>query len=146
YVVANYLAWRVVELMGPLTVERMRRCRFRFDRYRYSLFELPPLSRECYEFTARYMKFAVAKILYDQEQEKTIERQKKVRLVAEEVKDAFAVWLDLATWMTESNKKLAAFKARSLLKRFFTTSIFGSRRANGTRKQKNQIKKVHSGH
>ncbi|KAL3177682.1 hypothetical protein MRX96_009615 [Rhipicephalus microplus] len=77
YVVANYLAWRVVELMGPLTVERMRRCRFRFDRYRYSLVDLPPLSRECYEHTARYMMFAVAKILYDQVQEKTIERHKK---------------------------------------------------------------------
>ncbi|KAH8021827.1 hypothetical protein HPB51_018533 [Rhipicephalus microplus] len=77
YVVANYLAWRVVELMGPLTVESMRRCRFRFDRYRYSLVDLPPLSRECYEHTARYMMFAVAKILYDQVQEKTIERHKK---------------------------------------------------------------------
>ncbi|XP_072145121.1 neprilysin-1-like [Dermacentor andersoni] len=110
YVVANYLAWRVVELMGPLTVERMRRCRFRFDRYRYSQFELPPLSRECYEHTARYMKFAVAKILYDQVPERTLERHTKVQVVAEEVKDAFAVWLDLTTWMTDSNKKLAAFK------------------------------------
>ncbi|XP_065283149.1 neprilysin-1-like isoform X1 [Dermacentor albipictus] len=114
YVVANYLAWRVVELMGPLTNERMRRCRFRFDRYRYSQFEVPPLSRECYEHTARYMKFAVAKILYDQVPERTLERHTKVQLVAEEIKDAFAVWLDLTTWMTDSNKKLAAFKLRDV--------------------------------
>ncbi|KAH6928439.1 hypothetical protein HPB50_015968 [Hyalomma asiaticum] len=114
YVVANYLAWRVVELMGPLTVERMRRCKFRFDRYRYSQFELPPLSRECYAHTARYMKFAVAKILYDQVQGQTMDRHRKIRIIAEEVKDAFAVWLDLATWMTDSNKKLAAFKLRDV--------------------------------
>ncbi|KAK8770509.1 hypothetical protein V5799_013023, partial [Amblyomma americanum] len=110
-VVANYLAWRVVELMGPLTVERLRRCRFRFDRYRYSMFDLPELSRECYEHTARYMRFATAKLLYDDLEEKPVERHDKVQHVADEVKDAFAVWLDLTSWMTESNKKLAVFKA-----------------------------------
>ncbi|XP_077486765.1 neprilysin-1-like [Amblyomma americanum] len=113
-VVANYLAWRVVELMGPLTVERLRRCRFRFDRYRYSMFDLPELSRECYEHTARYMRFATAKLLYDDLEEKPVERHDKVQHVADEVKDAFAVWLDLTSWMTESNKKLAVFKANNV--------------------------------
>ncbi|XP_075540113.1 neprilysin-1-like [Dermacentor variabilis] len=114
YVVVNYIAWRVVQLLGPLSIDRLRLARFRFDRYRYSLFQIQQLSRQCFDLTFRYMRFAVGRILYDRDTQRPMERHAKLQEIADEVKDAFAILLDLVDWMSAANKKAAIFKLREM--------------------------------
>ncbi|XP_065282740.1 neprilysin-1-like isoform X3 [Dermacentor albipictus] len=114
YVVVNYIAWRVVQLLGPLSIDRLRHAKFRFDRYRYSLFQIQQLSRQCFDLTFRYMRFAVGRILYDRDTQRPLERHAKLQEMADDVKDAFAILLDLVDWMSAANKKAAIYKLREM--------------------------------
>ncbi|XP_077551211.1 neprilysin-1-like [Haemaphysalis longicornis] len=100
--------------MGPLSIDRLRRAEFRFDRYRYSLMEIQPLSRQCFALTFKYMRFAIGRIFYDRDTHRMIERQAKVQELADEIKDALAILLDLVEWMDDANKKSAIYKLREM--------------------------------
>ncbi|KAL3227164.1 hypothetical protein MRX96_004343 [Rhipicephalus microplus] len=114
YVVVNYISWRVIQLLGPLSIDRLRYAQFRFDRYRYSLVQIQPLSRQCFDLTFKYMRFAIGRIIYDRDTQRPIERQAKMQEIADEVKEAFAILLDLVDWMNSANKNAAIYKLREL--------------------------------
>ncbi|XP_049271395.1 neprilysin-1-like [Rhipicephalus sanguineus] len=114
YVVVNYIAWRVVQLLGPLSIDRLRYAQFRFDRYRYSLVQIQPLSRQCFDLTFRYMRFVIGRIIYDRDTQRPIERHAKMQEIADEVKEAFAILLDLVDWMSSANKNAAIYKLREM--------------------------------
>ncbi|KAH8039491.1 hypothetical protein HPB51_007393 [Rhipicephalus microplus] len=112
YVVVNYISWRVIQLLGPLSIDRLRYAQFRFDRYRYSLVQIQPLSRQCFDLTFKYMRFAIGRIIYDRDTQRPIERQAKMQEIADEVKEAFAILLDLVDWMNSANKNAAIYKGK----------------------------------
>ncbi|XP_064460099.1 neprilysin-1-like isoform X2 [Ornithodoros turicata] len=108
--VANYLGWRIVQTMGIHALDRFRRSRFRFDRYRYLLQDITELPRECVRMTMQLMYFAVGRLYFDRHITKPAERYRKVYDLAEEVRDAFAVLIELNTWMDPETKDRARQK------------------------------------
>ncbi|XP_064460578.1 neprilysin-1-like [Ornithodoros turicata] len=112
--VANYLGWRIVQMMGNHALERFRRARFRFDRYRYLLQDITELPRECVRMTTKLLHFAVGRLYFDRHITRPAERYRKVYEVAEEVRDAFEVLVDLNTWMDDETKERARQKLHHL--------------------------------
>ncbi|KAH7956559.1 hypothetical protein HPB52_010633 [Rhipicephalus sanguineus] len=112
--VANYIGWRIVQTMGIHTMDRFRRSRFRFDRYRYLVQDIIELPRECVRLTTHLMYFAVGRLYFDRHISKPAERYRKVYDLAEEVRDAFAVLIDLNTWMDTETKDRARQKLHNL--------------------------------
>ncbi|XP_077508135.1 neprilysin-1-like [Amblyomma americanum] len=112
--VANYLGWRLVQAMGEYATERFRRARFRFDRYRYLLQDAGEVPRECVRLTSRLLHFAVARLYFDRHISKPAERYRKLYDMAEELRDAFAVLIDLNTWMDADTKERARQKLHHL--------------------------------
>ncbi|XP_049527528.1 neprilysin-1-like [Dermacentor silvarum] len=112
--VANYIGWRIVQTMGIHSMDRFRRSRFRFDRYRYLVQDIIELPRECVRLTMQLMYFAVGRLYFDRHISKPAERYRKVYDLAEEVRDAFAVLIDLNTWMDTETKDRARQKLHHL--------------------------------
>ncbi|XP_077534487.1 neprilysin-1-like [Haemaphysalis longicornis] len=113
-VVANYVGWRIVQEMGPHAVGRFRQARFRFDRYRYLMKEDVQVPRECVRLSARFLRFAVGRLYFDRRVTKPVRRFKAVHDVAEEVRDAFDVLIDMSDWMNPETKALAREKLHRL--------------------------------
>ncbi|XP_077510151.1 neprilysin-1-like isoform X1 [Amblyomma americanum] len=112
--VANYIGWRIVQTMGIHTMDRFRRSRFRFDRYRYLVQDIVELPRECVRLTSQMLFFAVGRLYFDRHISKPAERYRKVYDLAEEVRDAFAVLIDMNTWMDVETKDRARQKLHHL--------------------------------
>lgn len=112
--VANYIGWRIVQTMGIHTMDRFRRSRFRFDRYRYLVQDIVELPRECVRLTTGMLYFAVGRLYFDRHISKPAERYRKVYDLAEEVRDAFAVLIDMNTWMDTETKDRARQKLHHL--------------------------------
>ncbi|CAN8015642.1 unnamed protein product, partial [Ixodes persulcatus] len=108
--VANYLGWRIVQMMGDHTLDRFRRARFRFDRYRYLIQDIADLPRECVRLTSNLLYFAVGRLYFDRHIMKPVDRYRKVYDMGEELRDAFAVLIDMNTWMDEDTKERARQK------------------------------------
>ncbi|XP_077533323.1 neprilysin-1-like [Haemaphysalis longicornis] len=112
--VANYLGWRIVQTMGMHATERFRRARFRFDRYRYLLQEIAEVPRECVRLTSRLLHFAVGRLFFDRHITRPAERYRKLYDMAEELRDAMAVLIDLNQWMDSDTKERARQKLHHL--------------------------------
>lgn len=112
--VANYLGWRIVQTMGQHATERFRRARFRFDRYRYLLQDVGEIPRECVRLTSHLLHFAVGRLYFDRHISRPAERYRKLYDMAEELRDAFAVLIDLNTWMDSDTKERARQKLHHL--------------------------------
>nr|XP_037287025.1 neprilysin-1-like [Rhipicephalus microplus] len=112
--VANYLSWRIVQVMGQYATERFRRARFRFDRYRYLLQDVGEIPRACVRLTSRLLHFAVGRLYFDRHISRPAERYRKLYDMAEELRDAFAVLIDLNTWMDSDTKERARQKLHHL--------------------------------
>ncbi|KAH6934141.1 hypothetical protein HPB50_020679 [Hyalomma asiaticum] len=128
--VANYLGWRIVQVMGQYATERFRRARFRFDRYRYLLQDVGEIPRECVRLASRLLHFAVGRLYFDRHISRPAERYRKCQPLgvvtqscrscsqlydmAEELRDAFAVLIDLNTWMDSDTKERARQKLHHL--------------------------------
>ncbi|KAK8784989.1 hypothetical protein V5799_008648 [Amblyomma americanum] len=121
--VANYIGWRIVQTMGIHTMDRFRRSRFRFDRYRYLVQDIVELPRECVRLTSQMLFFAVGRLYFDRHISKPAERYRKVYDLAEEVRDAFAVLIDMNTWMDVETKDRARQKLTDLRKEEFFVSF-----------------------
>lgn len=65
-------------MMGLHGFDRFRRARFRFDRYRYLVQDLPELPRECVRLTTKLMYFAVGRQYFDRHITRPAERYRKV--------------------------------------------------------------------
>ncbi|XP_077507752.1 neprilysin-1-like [Amblyomma americanum] len=112
--VANYLGWRVVESLGQHTMGRFRQARFRFDHYRYLLLEPTEVPRECVRLTMRLLNFAVGRLYYDRRVTKAGNRYRAVYDMAEELRQAFNVLIDLNNWMDPETKERAMVKLSRL--------------------------------
>ncbi|CAN8015641.1 unnamed protein product [Ixodes persulcatus] len=112
--VANYIGWRIVHSMGVHTLDRFRRALFRFNRFRYLVQDIPQLPRECVRLTNKLLYFAVGRQYFDRHITKPADRYRKVYDLAEEVRDAFAVLIDLNTWMDPETKDRARQKLHYL--------------------------------
>ncbi|XP_075744221.1 neprilysin-1-like [Rhipicephalus microplus] len=112
--VANYLSWRIVQVMGQYATERFRWARFRFDRYRYLLQDVGEIPRACVRLTSRLLHFAVGRLYFNRHISRPAERYRKLYDMAEELRDAFAVLIDLNTWMDSDTKERARQKLHHL--------------------------------
>ncbi|XP_070389867.1 neprilysin-1-like isoform X2 [Dermacentor albipictus] len=109
-IVANYLGWRIVQEMGQHAMGRFRQARFRFDHYRYLLLEPTEVPRQCVRVTMRLMGFAVGRLYYDRQVTKAAIRFKGVNEMAEELRQAFSVLIDMNHWMDTKTKERALSK------------------------------------
>ncbi|KAL1483674.1 hypothetical protein MTO96_012512 [Rhipicephalus appendiculatus] len=118
YVVANYIAWRVIQMLGPLSIDRLRYAQFRFDRYRYSLVQIQPLSRQCFELTFKYMRFAIARIIYDRDTQRPIERHAKLREM--KINAGFPLWIRSDTELNEYYSSIPDLRKEE----FFVSALY----------------------
>ncbi|KAL1477635.1 hypothetical protein MTO96_017099 [Rhipicephalus appendiculatus] len=103
-IVANYLGWRIVQVMGQHTLSRFRQAQFRFDHYRYLLQEPTEVPRQCVRITMSLLSFAVGRLYYD----------RHVYDMAEQLRQAFSVLIDMNRWMDPKTKERALVKLQRL--------------------------------
>ncbi|XP_075746233.1 neprilysin-1-like [Rhipicephalus microplus] len=113
-IVANYLGWRIVQVMGQHAMSRFRQAQFRFDHYRYLLQEPTEVPRQCVRITMRLLGFAVGRLYFDRHVSKASLRYKGVYDMAEELRQAFSVLIDMSRWMDSKTKERALVKLRRL--------------------------------
>nr|XP_037268264.1 neprilysin-1-like [Rhipicephalus microplus] len=113
-IVANYLGWRIVQVMGQHAMSRFRQAQFRFDHYRYLLQEPTEVPRQCVRITMRLLGFAVGRLYFDRHVSKASLRYKGVYDMAEELRQAFSVLIDMSRWMDSKTKERALVKVASV--------------------------------
>ncbi|XP_022255642.1 neprilysin-1-like isoform X2 [Limulus polyphemus] len=112
-VIGNYVGWRLVQVLGPLTTEEFRKIEFDFKKVTQGVQELESLELVCANLVNSLMPEAVGR-LYVEEQFKAQSKQ-ETKLMVEELHEAFKVLVRLNDWMDVKTKEDALNKADQMI-------------------------------
>ncbi|XP_076365191.1 neprilysin-1-like isoform X2 [Tachypleus tridentatus] len=111
--IINYVGWRLVQLLGPLTTKEFRTIEFEFKKITQGVQELENLELVCANLVNSLMPETVGRLYVDKHFE--AESKQETQLMVDELHEAFKVLVRLNEWMDEKTKEYALNKVGQMI-------------------------------